>query len=166
MSEMPVAYLNHPNARIFFMLKTFTLKQIDLMRNEVVNELRAGAHNGNKRDIAKAVLNLGKLAGTIGLANMGVDYSKRWLSGREKDLPDVMIDTALRNYGLSSYTLREITRGDLEGAVTKLAFPPVSVIENPAKELFGIDTKGRWIDTIPVIGRTIRTAQEARDEHF
>lgn len=166
MSEMPVAYLNHPNARIFFMLKTFTLKQIDLMRNEVINEIRTGVKKGNKKQIAGGVLNLGKIAGTIGLANMGVDYTKRWLSGRETDLTDVMVDTALRNYGLSSYTLSEITRGDLEGAITKLAFPPLSVIENPAKAAFGIDTKGRWIDTIPVVGRTIRTAKEIADEHF
>jgi len=166
MSQMPVAYLNNPNMRIFFMLKTFTLKQIDLMRNEVVNELRNSAKTGHKRNIVKATMNLGKIAGTIGLANMGVDFGKRWLVGKETDLPDLMIDAALRNYGLSTYTTDSILRGDLTKAAGSILLPPVSVIENPVKELFGVDTKGRWIDSIPLVGRTLRTANEAIDEHF
>ncbi len=166
MSQLPAAYLNHPNARIFFMLKTFTLKQIDLARNEVINEIRAGVKANDPRRVGAASLQLAKLAGTIGLANMSVDYVKRWMTGKEADLPDVMVDTALRNYGLSTYTIDGIMKGEIAGSVSKIIAPPFSVIENPMKEAFGVDTKGRWIDSIPVFGRTARTAKETYEEHF
>ena len=166
MSQLPAAYLNNPNARIFFMLKTFTLKQIDLARNEVINEIRAGVKTGDSRRVGNAALQLAKLAGTIGLANMSVDYVKRWMTGKETELPDMMVDTALRNYGLSTYTMDNIMKGEIAGSVSKVIAPPFSVIENPAKELFGVDTKGRWVDSIPVFGRTYRTAKETYEEHF
>ena len=166
MSQLPAAYLNHPNARIFFMLKTFTLKQIDLARNEVINEIRLGIKAGDQRRVGNAALQLAKLAGTIGLANMSVDYTKRWMTGKETDLPDMMVDTALRNYGLSTYTIDGIMKGEIAGSVSKVIAPPFSVIENPMKEAFGIDTKGRWVDSIPVFGRTARTVKETYEEHF
>ena len=78
----------------------------------------------------------------------------------------MMIDAALRNYGLSTYTTNSILKGDLAKAAGSILLPPISVIENPIKELFGVDTKGRWVDSIPLVGRTLRTANEAIDEHF
>lgn len=37
--EMPQAYLNNPNGRIFYMLKTYGLKQLDQLRREGLDEL-------------------------------------------------------------------------------------------------------------------------------
>jgi len=161
MAEMPIAYLNHPNMRIFFMLKTFTLKQIDLMRNEVINELRNSAKTGHKRNIAKATMNLAKLAGTIGAANMGVQWTRDWMVGKEKEFTDTMVSTIFRNYGISQYDVDQILKGEVVKTVGNIIVPPFQVIENPLKEAMGVDTKGRWIDSIPVIGRTTRFIQDS-----
>lgn len=40
LSEMSPAYLNNPNARILYMLKSFTLKQWDVARREVYQKLK------------------------------------------------------------------------------------------------------------------------------
>lgn len=167
MSEMPVAYLNNPNMRIFFMLKTFTLKQIDLMRADVLNEITAGAKAGDIKQVGKGVYNMAKLAGTIGAANMGVDAAKRWMVGEEVELGDAVVSTVLRNYGVSQYTLNELTKGNVDQFVLKTVVPPVGVFLNPVKEglnqiddSWGLDTKGRWIDTIPW-GRGIRFLDKA-----
>lgn len=167
MSEMPVAYLNHPNARIAFMLKTFTLKQIDLMRQEVTREITAGIKNKDPKRSANGAWNMVKLVGTIGGANMGVDAMKAWMRGDEVDMSqfgDMITASVLRNYGLSQYTLDEILRGQTGNFVGSVVTPPVSMFTNPILQAthtatggkWGLDTKGRFIDSVPIVGRPIR----------
>ena len=41
LSEMPLKYLQNPNGRTFYMLKTFTLKQFDVMRRDGIQLTKA-----------------------------------------------------------------------------------------------------------------------------
>lgn len=50
LSEMPERYLKHPNGRIMYALKSFTLKQIDVLRKNIVQEW----NKGNKIKAVKA----------------------------------------------------------------------------------------------------------------
>ena len=40
-TEMPLKYLKHPNGRVFYMLKTFTIKQFDVMRRDGIHLMKA-----------------------------------------------------------------------------------------------------------------------------
>jgi hypothetical protein len=168
MSEMPMRYLNHPDARIFFMLKTFTLKQIDLMRQEVIKNIADGVKAGDTGQVAAGAYNMAKIVGTIGGANMGVEATKRFIAGEDFEPTDLMVSTILRNYGLSQYTLDQLARGKIGGFVGQVVQPPTGVFFNPIMEgintvsggQWGVDTNGRWIDSFP-LGRGVRTALEA-----
>lgn len=168
MSEMPAAYLNNPNMRIFYMLKTFTLKQIDLMRQEVIKNIDDGVRAGSKKQVADGVMNMGKLLFTIGAANMGVDATKRWIQGEDVELGDTIVSNILRNYGLSQYTLNELAKGEPETFAAKVVAPPLGVFTMPFLEganrltggAWGMDTNGRWIDAFPY-GRFVRFVGEA-----
>ena len=66
LSEFPQAYLDNPNHRILYMLKSFTLKQLDLVRREVIKEFA----KGNKKEAIKQA----------GLVSGLLNNSKPWNS--------------------------------------------------------------------------------------
>ena len=115
LSEMPQAYLSAPNGRILYMLKSFTLKQLDILRREVIQEWA----KGNKYQASK---NAALLAGYVSAANVSTQSVKDILLGREvrpEDLPSKSLWALLGAYGLNEYTYSKyLQQGKLvEGAV-------------------------------------------------
>jgi hypothetical protein len=126
LSEMPQGYLDSTNGRLLYMLKSFTLKQYDIVRREVVKEWK----QGNK---GQAIKNAGLLAGYLTAANVGVQTTKDILLGREvrpEDLPEKSLWALLGIYGLNKYTSeRYLERGDIKGAVVNTLVPATPLIE-------------------------------------
>lgn len=75
--EMPVAYLNNPNARLMYTLKSYALKQADILRRDVFNENLA---QGTRLERAAT---LGKFLTLTGMFNGGASAIKDVLSGGE-----------------------------------------------------------------------------------
>lgn len=48
-SQMPRNYLVNPNARILYTLKTYQLKQIDVLRQEGLKKISDGKRTGNAK---------------------------------------------------------------------------------------------------------------------
>jgi hypothetical protein len=127
LSEMPKWYLENPNGRILYMLKSFTLKQYDIVRREIVREYA----KGNKKDaIAKATA----LVGYATAANLGTQVVKDMAQGREvrpEDLPSKAMWTLLGIYGLNNYIAeRYISQGDLGGALVNTILPPMPIADS------------------------------------
>lgn len=126
LSEMPQAYLDNPNGRILYMLQSFTLKQYDIVRRNVVQEWK----KGNKMQATKQA---GLLAGYITAANTGIGITKDILLGREvrpEDLPRRSLWALLGVFGISKYTTdRYLGRGDIKGAVANTVLPATPLIE-------------------------------------
>lgn len=130
LSEMPEYYLKNPDMRIVYMLKSFTLKQYDIVRREVVREYA----KGNKSDaITKGLA----LAGYITAANVGTQVAKDMIQGREvrpEDLPEKGMWTLLGVYGLNNYVAeRYLSQGDLGGALKNTLFPPMPLLDSGGK---------------------------------
>ena len=126
LSELPEKYLNSKNGRLLYMLKSFTLKQLDLVRNRVIGEWK----KGNKLD---AVKQAGLLAGYLSTANMGTQAVKDLMLGREvyaDDIPDKALWALIGGFGMSEYTWdRYLSQGKIiEGTVDYLT-PATPVIE-------------------------------------
>ena len=125
-SEMPEGYLKGGNARILYMLKTYTLKQIDIFRNEVF----IGMH---KRP-AEALGNLVRLAALFTLCNASADVIKDLILGRplydEDDdegnfWAEKFIDYLLRIMGLTKYSLYKFKRDGIAEGVSSIVLPPI-----------------------------------------
>ena len=156
MSEMPVGYMNHPDGRVAYMLKTFTMKQIDLMRQESLRIMRQGAKNKDAKMIAQGAMAMGKIIGTIGLGNAGVDVTRQFIAGDDDFvLTDSMISSVLRNYGLSQYTFDAVRRGDVAKGIGGIVAPPINVVTKPVASVFGVDNGARPTDLLPVVGKPI-----------
>ncbi len=100
-SEMPEAYNRAGNLRIFYQLRTFTLKQLDFVRTEALQDMRNPVS-----DPSRFMRGFGKLMwmGTA-LAIMGAGRDKLvdFMLGRPFNLSDSVIDTFLRRVFFSRF---------------------------------------------------------------
>lgn len=126
-SELPEAYLNSPNGRIFYQLKSFTLKQYDLVRNEIVQEFK----RGNR---AEAVKRAAVLMGYMTASGTGLGVARDLMLGREvkpEDIPSRAMWALMAPYGASKYlSERYLSQGDVKGLVQEQLAPATPLIDD------------------------------------
>ena len=131
LSEMPRYYLENPNGRVFYALKTFTLKQLDVMKRRIYDEWRAG----NKKT---AVKNAAAYVTIMSAANTGSDQLKKIIQGREvniEDIPDEMVFNVLKMFGGSEYLYDNyISKGKLGEAAIETVAPPLDLITSVVED--------------------------------
>ena len=153
-SNFPQWYLENPNYRVLYMLKSFTVKQIDIVRRRVVGEYQ----KGNK---AQAIKQATLLAGYLTTANLSTGVIKDLMLGREinpDDIPSKSLWALLGNYGASKYTTDKfLSKGDWKGAAYNTIVPATPIIDLvvegaqiPLKEE---PNYRKIVSNVPVVGR-------------
>lgn len=124
LSEVPEMYLRMPNGRITYMLKTFMLKQFDVLRRDAYQQIKAG----NK---AEGLKNLMKYGIVIGSTNTGSQYIKDWMLGKdvEPDLPTDIGENLFKTFGYSEYLLNKVKEGKLAEATGDVILPPFKMFD-------------------------------------
>lgn len=124
LESLPRIYLQHPQARLFYALQSFTLKQLDYMNRNIRQVWKAG----NRKEAAKQALVYYSLI--VG-ANTGIDMAKDIALGRPvkpEEVPTDAFFNMLKLFGLSRYTAeRSIKQGDVAGAVQDIALSPATL---------------------------------------
>lgn len=140
-SEMPEAYLKMPNGRVIYMLKTFMLKQADLVRRDAYNEIKEG-------NVSRGTGNLLKYAVALGMGGMATQEVKNWLMGLPSDpKPGDAWDNVLKTFGWSQYAIDKAQSGKpLEAAAGTVA-PPFQMFDDILRR----DPKA--LQYIPVLGK-------------
>jgi len=134
LSEMPVHYLKSPNGRVWYMLKTFTIKQFDVFRREAIHDI----HYGNAKEKIKGLRNLIHLAAVFVMGNATADVLKDLLMRRDVSLPDLVVDNIMRLVGFSRYLTWYIREnGPIETGM-KMVLPPVPYVEKPFRDTISI----------------------------
>lgn len=147
LSEMPEQYLKGGNGRIFYMLKTYTIKLFDVYRNEVFQEM--------KRNKVRGIKNLIYLTSSLVLANATADEIKDFVLGRETSLKDRTVDNLLRLVGFTKWTIYKARMEGLASATIKTILPPTKFLDSLYKDI----TKEKEvrdmevIQSIPFIGK-------------
>lgn len=147
-SEMPEQYLKGGNGRIFYMLKTYTIKLYDVYRNEVFAEIA----RGNKW---KGIKNLILLSASLIAANATADEIKDLILGRKTSLKDRTVDNLLRLVGFTKWTVYKARQEGLPTAVLQTTLPPMKFFNALYKDI----TKGPAIKdletfaSVPFIGK-------------
>jgi hypothetical protein len=158
LSEMPEQYIKGGNGRIFYMLKTFTLKQLDTFRTETFHRMGIG----NPGDFVSGLKNLIWFSVLIMLCNAGADEIKDLMIGRKTSLKDKTIEQLLTLMGLSRYNLTRIQTEGLGSALLEQLIPPTKSLDSIWKDLTNIQknwgdsieiNKLRTIESIPFIGK-------------
>ena len=130
LSQHPEAYLRNPNWRIVYTLKSFTLKQLDIVRRKVVQE----AAKGNPVTAAK---NLFLLSTFFTAADMGVRTVQDWIQGKDmnpEDIPTRAMWTLFGVAGMNQYVYeRYLSQGDLYGGLVATLAPPKAAWDGVTK---------------------------------
>jgi len=133
LSQMPEKYLNMKGGRIFYALKSFTLKQFDLVRKTIFQEARRGNY-------AKAGYNAVRYLTFVTGLNTGVDTVKRLMQGKEigmEEFKDDYVNNALKILGASRYvTDRLVETGKINETLIDMVMPPFDFIGNLSADLY------------------------------
>jgi len=139
MLELPEMYLKHPDGRILYALKSFALKQLTLLHNDVVKQAKAG----NKGVAAKNAL---KYAALVGISGGTVDEAKDVMSGESfnvEDIPDNVVANLVGLFFVNKYSIGDIQKGDFSSFAGGLITPPLSYPEAAIKDIV------RWNKDVP-----------------
>jgi hypothetical protein len=154
LSEVPELYLRGGNGRIFYMLKTWTIKMFDVYRNEVYNEMKTDPTQGLKN-----LINLTILLMTM---NATADVLKDLLLGREIKLDDLVVDNIAKLIGFSRYATFQVQREGVGSTVAQQILPPTKLMDDISKDAIklykdwgesNLVNKLRTPESIPVIGK-------------
>jgi len=168
LSNMPVKYLEMPNGRVLYTLKTFTIKQLDTYRQNGVDNIQLGIASGDKELIKRGFSDLLRLVGIFYLMNVPTDLLKDLMSNKKIYLSDTLIDNFYKLLGVSRYNVEYATRGGKKPSevLVRTVVPPFSFIDIPAGDLVSIISnlkKGEETDIskleswrfLPFVGRTL-----------
>jgi hypothetical protein len=141
MFEQSKFYAGHPNGRFLYMMRTFTLKFLNVLRREVLDNLASG----NYKDAAKgfAVLTSAYMAGGI-----SVDYLKSQMLDRKFDEDNVVTDNLMKMVGMNRYAVEK----------TSTSNKPVSEFLMSQAPPIG------WMDPVARAGREIYKNGEVKYE--
>lgn len=171
LEEVPLAYLKHPNGRIFYTMKTFTTKQLNNYRREILVEFK----NGNRVQASK---NMSRLVGYFVVMNMTSDSIKDFLQGKEESFSDKVVDNMLKTVGFNKYTLdksKEIGLG--RAALESFLLPPTAFVDDAVRDFVDVfdpedDKPSRSVRNIPIggemyywwFGRGSQQTEKAREK--
>lgn len=155
LSEMPEYYLKGGNWRILYMLKTFTIKQFDVFRNEVWRDLKTG----DAKQKLGAMKRMVQLMGVLALANAGADEIKDFMLGKETRFRDIVIENFLSMGGANRFVRMQARREGIGTAIGQLVFPPFKLANSLSKDVLTgeiIDPeKSRLLESLPFIGKLL-----------
>jgi len=149
LSEMPQKYLTGGNGRIFYTLKTFTLKQFDAFRREAFQKIAKGGTR------LEGIKNLVWLSAVFVVSNAAADAIKDLIMGRPIVLDDLVMDNILRLAGTSKFFTWKARVGGIGEAVILQVAPPVKAPNAIYKDIMSAgDEKGLEItQSIPLVGK-------------
>lgn len=155
LAEMPVHYLNQGNWRVMYMLKTYTMKQIDIYRREIFSEVASG----DPKRMANGMKNLIGLAAALMMMGMSSDALKDLLLGRDIDLSDLVIDNLLKLLGISKFQIYKSKEEGIGNAIFRFLTPPVLAPLDDLRDV-GKIVKGKKkakdadvLQRVPLIGK-------------
>lgn len=146
LSEVPEKYLTAPNGRIFYMLKTFMLKQADIWRRDIVQQIEKGNYKA-------AGINAARFTAMFTAATASADWIKGFLTGKDTDMPDVVAGAALKNFMVSEYLIGKLGKGDVTGFISSLLLPPLGFAGDVIQDLANFGQQFDTLQHLPVTGR-------------
>lgn len=152
--EMPLKYLQNPNGKLLYMLKTFTIKQLDFVRREYMRDIASG----NPARVIKGTQGMIWYGMLFVSANTGVDVIKDALMGRDIELSDTAAANIWRAFGITEFAKDKAASGKVGQTLADQILPPVSVfdttIAEDVKDLAeGNEFNFETLKLLPVVGK-------------
>ncbi len=137
LSEMPKRYLDMTNGRVLYMLKTFTVKQTNYLRQRSLDKMYYGAVTSDYDMVGGAFKELLRFAMLFGMAGAGVDLLKKFLLGHPietDDLTDITQENLLKTFGSSKFLMNQVEQKGPAAAFWGYIMPPMGFITDTVKD--------------------------------
>ena len=156
LSEMPAAYLNSKKGRLAYALKTFFVKQLDVIREDIVQKLA-------KRETTKeGVQNAIRFGMLFGGGTAAVNMTKDVMLGRPVEIKDELMDVGMQMLGVSRYAIYKGSSDGLAGLGAAVLAPPMPIINEAFKVILAEDKEKalekqskELLRYIPIAGKDI-----------
>ena len=130
---MPQTYLTSDGGRLAYQLKTFTIRQLDVIRGKIVNDI---INAKTYKDKALGLANFVRFLALWLFAGATKDVIKDLILGRPVDAEDYIYENLLQFVGASRYQIYQAKRYGLKGIINRFVAPPsYSVLEGLAQDI-------------------------------
>jgi len=161
LGEMPKYYNQSGNARIMYMLKSFTIKQFDVFRETAqkdIDRAKALRAKGDNKGAAKAAADaMSKIVGlglVFGAANASTDMIKDTMYGRPIKRDELLEDNIWRLLGINRYIVQKARREGPMKAAAELILPPTAIFDRAWQDISSIagdkEYKGAMLQGTPL----------------
>jgi hypothetical protein len=131
-SEMPPLYNQDSRAKLIYSLKSYWLKQLDIVRREGYEKLKS------KNTMLEGVANLATYALAIGAQGFAIDYTRDLILGRESTTEDYFLANLMRVFGVSRYHLYKAKQDGPAEAGFAMAIPFAQVVKDAYTDYRGV----------------------------
>ncbi len=155
-SEVPLKYLENPNGRVMYSLKLYTLKSIDILRNEIGKDLASK----DKVRVARGTKNLILLSSSLALMGGTMDELRDLIGNKKKmSLSDRVFYSYLKTIGINSYMVGSAKREGLAPVLAKQITPsiitqPIKILQDIYDDVNGAH-KGKTLTHLPIFGKIL-----------
>ena len=136
--------------KLFYTLKTYGIKALDVARSDITNNIQQGILNKNKGQVKKGLQNLIKLQMLLWLFGVPVDALKDLLSNRDINIFESMIDTLIPTFIVNRFLFKDVGSRGLGYTIVNFFTP--STVPVATRALSG---KASAVANIPIIGKPI-----------
>ncbi len=147
LDEVPLRYLEMPNGRILYMMKTWNLKALDTFRRETWDVA--------KTDPILATRNFIALSLAYTLAETSASVLRDILGNKPIDMEDIVVENMLNFISLGRYRRYQFLRHGAGKTIWETLAPPARWLDTISKDAVGIfkgDFNAEFIREIPLVG--------------
>ena len=142
MSELPAAYLRNPNGRLLYTLKSYSIKQLDIMRKDIWRNVADGIKEKNIKKVGEGVKNAMAYTVLVTGGNTAVKEVKDFTLGKTINMDKLSDDfgnNILQQFFLSKYMVdRTLSKGDIPEALIQTVVPPYDWASYLGKDIFHV----------------------------
>ena len=180
LAQMPKWYLDNPDGRILYMLRTFGLKQLQQVNRLVLETWKEGVKRNDDKLKAEAIKNAAAYLVIVGGGNTLLNELRQPIKGKreafeldemQKYFIDYMLGLASVNT-LSTYNLKRASEGDAKDLIMALFPAPLNMAEDFAADAIQLASGEEDLDDIFFEGDAVqwlpfmRIAQPYLEETF
>jgi len=124
--EMPLGYIANPNARVLYTLKSFMLKQMNLVRERGFREIA----KGDAASIYRGASFLTRYSLVLGMSGASLSFINDWLLGREPRFgAEEIAENVFKTFGWGAYAVDQARKGKALQAAANVVIPPYKLFE-------------------------------------
>ncbi len=164
LAQMPKWYLDNPNGRLLYMLRTFGLKQLQQVNRLVLETWKEGVKRNDNKLKAEAIKNAAAYLVVVGGGNTVLNELRQPIKGKREAFEldemqtyfiDFMLGLASINT-LSTYNLKRASEGDAKDLIMSFFPAPLNMAEDFAADAIQLASGEEDLDDIFFEGKAVR----------